>query len=167
MEITETRIRLATNTRNTKLRAFCNATIDNAIAIRDIRIVEGAKGLFVAMPSRRLTIRCLKCGAKNDMAEKFCNECGSKINNTNLTATGLGTTKLHTDIVHPINTSTREIFQKKIIDAYKQELERLKQATSFSAGRVEPKSATTPREGDPTLPPTLPENPNPEGQVKI
>ncbi len=33
--------------------------------IRDLKIIEGAKGFFVAMPSRKLTDRCGHCGTKN------------------------------------------------------------------------------------------------------
>jgi stage V sporulation protein G len=36
-----------------KLRAFANVTFDSAFVIRGLKIVNGAKGLFVSMPSRR------------------------------------------------------------------------------------------------------------------
>jgi stage V sporulation protein G len=38
-----------------KLRALAAATIEGAIVIRDLRVFEGEKGLFVAMPSRTST----------------------------------------------------------------------------------------------------------------
>jgi stage V sporulation protein G len=38
---------------NDKLRAFATITIDNWLAIRGIKIIEGKKGLFVAMPNRQ------------------------------------------------------------------------------------------------------------------
>lgn len=35
------------------LRAFARVVIDDCFLIRDIKIIDGKKGLFVAMPSRR------------------------------------------------------------------------------------------------------------------
>lgn len=50
MEITEIRISVRNDN---KLKAFASITLDNMIVIRGLKIIEGAKGLFVAMPSRR------------------------------------------------------------------------------------------------------------------
>jgi stage V sporulation protein G len=50
MEITEIRIALRDDN---KLRAFASITIDNCFVVRGLKIIEGAKGLFVAMPSRK------------------------------------------------------------------------------------------------------------------
>lgn len=50
MEITEIRISLRDDN---KLKAFASITLDNRFVIRGLKIIEGAKGLFVAMPSRK------------------------------------------------------------------------------------------------------------------
>ena len=50
MEITEVRISLRDDN---KLKAFASITLDNSFVIRGLKIIEGAKGLFVAMPSRK------------------------------------------------------------------------------------------------------------------
>lgn len=50
MEITEVRVRLK---EEDKLKAFINITMDNAIAVRGLKVIDGEKGLFVSMPSRR------------------------------------------------------------------------------------------------------------------
>ena len=50
MVITEVRIKLVEEN-NERLMAFCSVTLDNAFVIRDLKIIEGTKGLFVAMPS--------------------------------------------------------------------------------------------------------------------
>ena len=47
MEITEAKIKLMP-ARSDRLQAFCTITIDNDFVIRDIKIIEGAKGAFVA-----------------------------------------------------------------------------------------------------------------------
>lgn len=50
MEITEVRVRLK---EEDKLKAFVNITMDDAIAVRGLKVIDGEKGLFVSMPSRR------------------------------------------------------------------------------------------------------------------
>lgn len=125
MEITEVRIKLVTR-RNDKLRAFCSVTLDNAFVIRDLKIIEGTKGTFVAMPSRKLTDRCARCGMKNYLQSKFCTECGSRLAPDRATKDTQGRVKLHADIAHPINSSARESLQRRILEAYAEELERSK-----------------------------------------
>lgn len=51
MEITDIRIKIIENSES-KLKAFASVTLDNAIAIHDIKIIQGTDGSFVAMPSR-------------------------------------------------------------------------------------------------------------------
>ena len=68
MVITEVRIKLMEdNNENERLQAFCSVTFDNAFVVRDLKIIEGAKGYFVAMPSRKLTAHCHVCGCKNHL----------------------------------------------------------------------------------------------------
>ena len=50
MEITEVRVTLRDEE---KLKAFANVTFDDAFVIRGLKIISGAKGYFVSMPSRR------------------------------------------------------------------------------------------------------------------
>ena len=51
MEISDIRIRKTMH--DGRLRAVVSVTLDNAVAIHDIKIVQGDERLFVAMPSRR------------------------------------------------------------------------------------------------------------------
>ncbi|HAN87290.1 MAG: septation regulator SpoVG [Bacillota bacterium] len=51
MNITDVRVRKV-NTAG-KMRAIASITFDDAFVVRDIRVIEGHKGLFVAMPSRK------------------------------------------------------------------------------------------------------------------
>ncbi|MBL7084811.1 MAG: septation protein SpoVG family protein [Candidatus Omnitrophica bacterium] len=125
MEITEVRIFLRDNPA-TKLRAYATITFDNAFVVRNIKVIEGNKGLFVAMPSRRIEEPCPKCGAKNSLKSKYCNQCGSQlpereIDHTARNADGAekrNPRSEHRDIAHPINMETREYIQKKILEAY-------------------------------------------------
>jgi stage V sporulation protein G len=126
--ITEVRIKLMEdNHENERLQAFCSVTFDDAYVVRDLKIIEGTKGSFVAMPSRKLTDRCPGCGSKNHLRARFCNQCGGKLDEDRATRDADGRVKLHADIAHPINSACREVIQGAVIKAYQEERERAKQ----------------------------------------
>ena len=50
MQITDVRVRRID--KEGKMRAIVSITIDNEFVIHDIKVIEGEKGLFIAMPSR-------------------------------------------------------------------------------------------------------------------
>src|SRR5438270_11423945 len=126
--ITEVRIKLMEDhNENERLQAFCSVTFDNAFVVRDLKIIEGTKGSFVAMPSRKLTDRCLQCGCKNHLRARYCNQCGHKLDEDRATRDADGRAKLHADIAHPINSACREVIQTAVLKAYQEERERSKQ----------------------------------------
>lgn len=51
MEITDVRVRRLTP--EGKMKAIVSITLDNAFVVHDIKVIEGEKGVFVAMPSRK------------------------------------------------------------------------------------------------------------------
>ena len=53
MQITDVRVRKIT--KEGKMRAIVSITIDNEFVIHDIKVIEGEKGLFIAMPSKKAT----------------------------------------------------------------------------------------------------------------
>lgn len=53
MQITDVRVRKIT--REGKMRAIVSITIDEEFVIHDIKVIEGDKGLFIAMPSKKAT----------------------------------------------------------------------------------------------------------------
>ncbi len=128
MEITEVRIKLMEDSSgsNERLQAFCSITFDDAFVIRDLKIIEGAKGFFVAMPSRKLTDRCTHCSTKNHLRSRFCNQCGSRLDENRAIRDAEGRAKLHADIAHPINSTCREKLQGAVLASYADELERAK-----------------------------------------
>jgi stage V sporulation protein G len=128
VEITEVRIKLMEDNSgsNERLQAFCSITFDDMYVIRDLKIIEGAKGFFVAMPSRKLTDRCSHCGTKNHLRSRFCNQCGSRLDENRALRDAEGRAKLHADIAHPINSGCREKIQAAVLAAYADELERSK-----------------------------------------
>ena len=125
MVITEVRIKLCEEN-NERLLAFCSVTFDNAFVVRDLKIIEGTKGMFVAMPSRKLTDRCGKCGCKNHLRARFCNSCGYRLDENRATRDMDGRAKLHADIAHPIHSGAREQIQAAVVRAYLEERERAK-----------------------------------------
>jgi stage V sporulation protein G len=125
--ITEVRIKLMDDSNeNERLQAFCSVTFDDAFVVRDLKIIEGTKGSFVAMPSRKLTDRCGGCGSKNHLRARFCNACGAKLDEDRATRDADGRVKLHADIAHPINSACREVIQSAVLRAYQAERERSK-----------------------------------------
>lgn len=125
MEITEVRIHLVPE-RSDKLCAYCTITIGNAFVIHDLKIIEGLRGIFVAMPSRKLTDHCGRCGGKNCLRARFCNECGARLSGQTTAITPDGRTRLHSDVAHPITASARAELESAVLEAYAEELERSK-----------------------------------------
>lgn len=80
MQITDIRVRKIT--KEGKLRAVASITIDDEFVVHDIKVIDGEKGLFIAMPSKK-------------------------------TSDGE-----YRDIAHPINSSTRDAIQNRILEAY-------------------------------------------------
>src|SRR5438093_11429382 len=79
MELTEVRINLCGD-RGGRLKAFCSLTFDNTFVIRDVKLIDGNDGLFLAMPSRKLCDHCPACGEKNHLRARYCNNCGRRLN---------------------------------------------------------------------------------------
>lgn len=126
MEITEVRIKLIDDPQE-RLQAFCSLTFDHCFVIRDLKIIEGGKGSFVAMPSRKLTDRCPHCGTKNHLRAGYCNQCGVQLQEDRAIKDEEGRAKLYADIAHPINARCREQIQARVIEAFREEQIKAKQ----------------------------------------
>ena len=84
MNITDVRVRKVA--KEGKMKAVVSITIDGEFVVHDIKVIEGEKGMFIAMPSRRAS------------------------------------DGEYRDIAHPINSSTRELIQKTILESYEKAL---------------------------------------------
>ena len=80
MKITNVRVRKIA--KEGKMKAVVSVTLDDEFVVHDIKVIEGEKGLFIAMPSKR------------------------------------STDGEYRDIAHPINSATRALWQKEILEAY-------------------------------------------------
>lgn len=123
MEITEVRIKLMDDN-DDRLQAFCSITFDAEFVVRDLKIIDGQRGLFIAMPSRKLTSKCSRCHGKNEIRANFCNNCGNKLP---VDPSVDPRSRLFADIAHPINAVAREKIQHAVLTALEDERIRSKQ----------------------------------------
>ena len=126
MEITEVRVKLVAN-KDDRLKGFCSMTLDNEFVVRDVKVIEGTSGLFVAMPSRKMSDHCDKCGWKNHLRARFCNNCGAALSENRAKTDAKGRMKVHADIAHPINAECRRRIQERIVEAFEEEFEKSKE----------------------------------------
>lgn len=150
MNITEVRVKLLDNQPD-KLRAFASVTVEDCLVIRDLKIIEGAQGLFIAMPSRKLCDRCGSCGSKNHLRARFCNDCGRRLRSERGSQDDRGRVRLYADIAHPIHQGARAFVEKAVLEAYAVEVERSKEAgyvaTRFDDLDYDSYDAKQPRRG--------------------
>jgi stage V sporulation protein G len=126
VQITEVRIKLMENSED-RLRGFCSITLDDCYVIRDLKIIEGNNGPFVAMPSRKLTAHCHRCRCKNHLRANYCNQCGIKLKLEPIPHDSAGRARLYADVAHPINARCREMIQDRVIKEFLLELDLAKQ----------------------------------------
>ena len=124
MKITEVRI-FPREGSDKKLRAFATVTLDDCFVVRDIKIIEGNNGLFMAMPSRRVKHPCPRCSYRNVVHSQYCNQCGGRLESKvpqelpqDVQDTATLRQSEHRDIAHPITLECREYIQKTVLEAY-------------------------------------------------
>lgn len=133
--ITEIRVKLTEDPRN-KLKAYCSVTIDHAFVVRELKIIEGNRGPFVAMPSRKLSDHCQRCHHKNHLRASYCNQCGGRLDPERAPRDERGRSQLHADLAHPINSATRIELHKAVVRAYAEEAD----AAHAAGSQYQPKS---------------------------
>ncbi len=149
MEITEVRVKLVEDA-DDRLQAFCSITFDHSFVVRDLKIIEGTNGPFVAMPSRKMTAHCPRCHCKNHTRASYCNQCGNKLKQQAFHESQDGRSKLYADIAHPINSECRELIQDSVLEEYRIEVARSKEA-DYSSRHDEGGSAQNVESGGPHL----------------
>jgi stage V sporulation protein G len=176
MEITEVRIKLMLDS-DDRLQGFCSITFDNCFVVRDLKIIDGTSGPFVAMPSRKLTSHCHQCGSKNHLKAQYCNQCGARLREDRTVRDTEGRARLYADIAHPINSQCREMIQGRVIAEFRAEQERAKQpgyvsryddeydddvdAETYVASEERPAPAAPAKSPSGTSPPAMPSSGHP------
>ena len=74
MRITDVRVRKMTQ--DSKMKAIVSITIDDEFVVHDIKVIEGEKGLFIAMPSKKASD-----GEYRDIAHPINSETRERIQN--------------------------------------------------------------------------------------
>jgi stage V sporulation protein G len=126
VQITEVRIKLVTDL-DDRLRAFCSITFDGEFVVRDLKVIQGQRGHFVAMPSRKLMEKCVRCSAKNDVKARYCSHCGAALPPSPPMDHSNGRSRMFADIAHPINPHCRERIELAILAAFEEERMRAQQ----------------------------------------
>ena len=130
MEITDVQVAVYGRT-GQRLKAYATVTFDHCFVVRNLKIIEGKQGLFVAMPSQKPKVACGRCRVKHDVGAHFCAQCGQAIEPLIVappaaaTEAGSGSAAdplAHRDIAHPITVQFRQYLQQKVIGAYEGEL---------------------------------------------
>ncbi len=125
MDITDIRIFIRDSSSGSKLKAYATITLDGIFVVRNLKVIEGTKGLFVAMPSERAKEPCPSCSFRNAVRSHFCSQCGKSLPSSGGTqedkghdAHTEGAAGEHRDIAHPITSECREMIQHKVLEAY-------------------------------------------------
>ena len=112
--VTEVRVKLTGDPRN-KLKAYCSVTIDDAFVVRDLKIIDGSRGPFVAMPSRKLADHCSRCNHKNHLRAAYCNHCGAQLDPDRAQRDSRGRARLHADVPIVLRRPEEEIQPRHLV----------------------------------------------------
>lgn len=119
MKITDVRVILA-SPHEYPLLAYASLVLENCFAVHDLRVLTKGDRLFVSMPNRRRHLNCPGCQGKNPNQARFCCHCGQTIPLAVVTKLPSATTKVFTDIAHPINAQFRQQLETEILQHYQQ-----------------------------------------------
>ena len=151
MEITEVRVSLrehvirggsgAAGQGEKRLKAYVTVTFDHCFIVRNMKVIEGKNGLFVAMPSHKPKAACARCHFKNDVGARYCTACGSAVSRPmEMTASAGAPESLeaqaHRDIAHPITVEFRQYLQRRVLEAYDAERTKEKQPGGFGVDQA-------------------------------
>jgi len=150
VQVTEVRIKLMEGSED-RLRAFCSITLDHCFVVRDLKVIDGASGPFVAMPSRKLSGHCYRCNYKNHLRAAFCNQCGAKLK---VSIPADSPQKLYADVAHPVNSDCREMISTAVLAEFEAELARA--AEPGYRSRYDDDFDAIAESHDDALPPLLP-----------
>lgn len=121
MNITDIRLDMIDNPSG-KLRSFCSITFNNEFVVKNFKIIEGHHGLFVAMPSRKLTKPCYKCDNRVFRRANYCDRCGKEFDDRSGNRHS-DSEETHSDIAFPIEDDFREQLEDRLIEAYRKRKE--------------------------------------------
>lgn len=116
LEVTEVRVRPFSK-EDEKLKAFATITFNDCFIVSDLKIIKGKKGLFVAMPSRKM-----KDGTFRDIAHPLNNETRGMIEKQVLAAYEEALTRSINEIKSEIDTNLNKESGDSLSDELKSDL---------------------------------------------
>lgn len=123
MKITHVRISLP-DRGNTSDKFLGSAVVefDQELALHEVKIVRGDRGVFVSLPSRRLCDKCPNCHGRNSLDARYCEKCGERRSLDRIPSDHNGKRKLYMDFLHPISGRFRDYLEEMVLEAYDREL---------------------------------------------
>jgi len=121
MKITEVRV-FSKEGQDKKLKAYATVTFDQSFVVRNIKVIQGANGVFIAMPSRKMKYPCLRCNFKNEVGSKYCNQCGAELKPASEEDLARDAKAEHRDIAHPVTQEFRDYLQSEVLRAYEAQI---------------------------------------------
>ncbi len=119
MTITECRCTLVNDGR---MLALASVVFDHCFVINSMRVIDGSKGLFVAMPDRPLTDNCPRCRCRNSILSNYCNRCGDILPKKPLPLTPSGGVQATIDVCYPITQVMRKLLEKTVLETYRSKM---------------------------------------------
>lgn len=117
------------NDRGGPLRAYVDVVLDSNFMVHGLKVVEGERGMIVAMPSTRPKLMCPSCGHPDrPIVDDFCGNCGGQMPayNERVAASAAkqkdGKFRAHYDVCHPLNPQTRRMIEDVVLEAYEAKL---------------------------------------------
>ena len=116
VEITDVRLRKIET--EGKLRAYVSITFDDSFVVHDLRVIDGNKGMFVAMPSKRLPN-----GDHKDIAHPINTEIREKIQNAVLDV-------YHRELEEPPQVKAEPKVEEEVEESKEEEKEKVVEETA-------------------------------------
>jgi DNA-binding cell septation regulator SpoVG len=94
--------------------ALASVVFDDCFVVHNVRLLNVAGKIILAMPSRKATKKCQACSNKNIYTAAFCNTCGAALS-------PVEPPKTNFDIAHPVSKAMRRELEDAVFSAYMQE----------------------------------------------
>jgi len=138
MRVTDVKVTLMADSR--KLLAFASVALDDALVIREFKILHDGERPHVVMPSRLRFVRCPQCRSRVPVRTSFCGDCGTRNESGARVKSG---SAQHVDLAYPTNAEFREHLEASVLAAYQNELRRSRDRAASNASHDDAAASTS------------------------
>lgn len=96
-----------------KVVAYCSITLNGALAIRNIRLIDVGAGAFMAMPNQRARVACPTCSGPTAIGLPYCGRCGAPVPEAPPEC------PVHHDTCFPVSAEARRFIQDAVMAEYR------------------------------------------------